>query len=107
MLGYIVVKGNQSRAFLKKADQLELVLREHGEDVLQKGLPFVQAIRAFSEVVGSCFGGSLTDDYQDKIKEFRGVYMNLGISVTPKVYSFNYCLSGDNYVTAFYGRVFT
>ena len=49
------------------------------------GLPFIQTFRAFSKVVSSCFGVSLQEDYEVHILEFRRLYLELGISVTPKV----------------------
>lgn len=55
-------------------------------EALLNGLPYIHTMRAFSELVSSCFGMDLDDSYVDKIAEFRRLYMALGISVTPKVY---------------------
>ena len=57
---------------------------------LQKIIPqeydmFVSALRAFGRVVKSCFGMALSPSYAADIQHFRKCYLNLGISVTPKV----------------------
>ena len=46
---------------------------------------YVPALRAFGRVVRSCFGLSLDPSYKAHIAHFKKVYLNLGISVTPKV----------------------
>ena len=48
-------------------------------------LPYIHTFRAFDRVVSSCFGVGLKDGYQENIKEFKRLYMSLGITVTPKV----------------------
>ena len=55
--------------------------------MLLNGLPFpyIHVCRAFSRVVCSCFGVGLKDGYEEHIKEFKRLYMALGITVTPKV----------------------
>ena len=55
-------------------------------EAIMKGLPFIQAMRGFNHVVDSCFGNSLSPDYKEAITSFRKVYLELGITVTPKVY---------------------
>ena len=62
-------------------------------DKLQRIIPlefdmFVPALRAFGRVVKSCFGLSLSPTYKADIEHFRKCYLNLGISVTPKVRDF-------------------
>ena len=92
------MKGNQTRKFLKKLDHLELALKDAGYDVLQRGLPFVDLLRAFSEVVDVCFSTQLKGDPLVSILDFKRRYLDLGISVTPKVnivyglrnYNFNF-----------------
>ena len=59
-------------------------------DKLQKIVPqdfdmFVSAFRAFGKVVRSCFGLVLSPSYKTDIESFKKCYLNLGISVTPKV----------------------
>ena len=79
------IQGNQSRAFLKKVDSLQLALEQESDEVLLNGLPFVHAFRSFSCVVHSCFGVDLKDRYEEKIDEFKKCYLALDITVTPKV----------------------
>ena len=71
--------------FLKKLDNLEQAMSEAGVEVLERGLPYVQLLRMFSEIVGICFGTQLKGDPTDSIVAFQSQYLSLGISVTPKV----------------------
>ena len=80
------LEGNQSREFLRKLDQLESHFEEEDIDTQMKGLQFVEVLRSFSKVVSSCFGGYLSEEYLNNIIQFRTLYMQLGISVTPKVH---------------------
>ena len=48
---------------------------------------YVPALRAFGRVVNSCFGLKLSPSYMSDIDYFKRCYLNLGISVTPKVFS--------------------
>jgi hypothetical protein len=43
-------------------------------------------MRAFSKVVDSCFSNTLLDTYITDILKFKKAYMDLGITVTPKVH---------------------
>ena len=71
---------------MKKVDILQQDLEQLQDvDVLISGLPFVQAFRAFSRVVDSCFGIELKEGFEQHIEEFKRIYLGLGISVTPKV----------------------
>ena len=49
---------------------------------------YVEALRAFGRVVKSCFGVYLSPTYKSDIEHFKKCYLNLDISVTPKVRSF-------------------
>ena len=84
---YIIVlfQGNQSRAFLKKIDNLQGLVEQESDLVILNALPYIHTCRQFDKVVSSCFGVGLKEGYEDEIKEFRRLYMLLGISVTPKV----------------------
>ena len=55
------------------------------EAVIVNGLPFIQAFRAFEQVVTSCFAVTLKEGYLQAIVAFREAYMSLGITITPKV----------------------
>ena len=46
---------------------------------------FVECLRCFSLVAKSCFGMVLSDDWEANIHVFQLSYLDLGISVTPKV----------------------
>ena len=71
--------------FLKKLDALEEALAEKGDDVLQKGTPFLGALKSFSLVVESCFSTHVMNGFESHIFAFKDAYLKLGISVTPKV----------------------
>ena len=76
------INGNQSRKFLKCLDQLEFeLMSEGGEDII-KGLPFIKAL---DRVVSLCFGILLDPAYVEAIQDFKKSYLDLGITVTPKV----------------------
>ncbi|CAL4063776.1 unnamed protein product [Meganyctiphanes norvegica] len=49
-------------------------------------LTFVHILRCLYQVVISYFGMSLDPEYETYIKKFKDVYMDLGISITPKVH---------------------
>ena len=80
-------KGNQSRSFLKKIDSLQQTLELESDDAILNGLPYVHAFRSFSGVVDACFGVELKSGYENKILEFKRLYLSLGITITPKVRS--------------------
>ncbi|KAJ8672767.1 hypothetical protein QAD02_004027 [Eretmocerus hayati] len=48
---------------------------------------YVQCFSDFREVVDSCFSNSLDSKYVSYIKKFRCSFLDLGISVTPKVHA--------------------
>ena len=70
---------------MKKVDILQNELQLHSEEALQKGIPYILTMRAFSDVVSACFGMSLVVSYKEYIAEFKRLYMSLDITVTPKV----------------------
>ena len=78
-------QGNQSRQFLNLIDKLELELIGQTEDAIVNGLPYIHTFRAFDQVVSTSFGVDLKEGYQEAISKFRVAYLNLGITVTPKV----------------------
>ena len=59
---------------------------KESEDAVLNGLPYVHAFRAFDRVVSMCFGVTLKAGYEQAIQQFKTAYMDIGISVTPKVY---------------------
>ena len=72
--------GNGCRKLLRNIDQLERCIPD-------EHLLFVDAFKAFNEVVVSCFGKSLHTNYKSRIERFRRTFQKLGIRVTPKVHS--------------------
>ena len=54
-------------------------------DVVINGLPYIQTFRAFDSVVKLCFGVTLQPGYEAAIETFKSTYLDLNISVTPKV----------------------
>ena len=48
---------------------------------------FVETFVAFNKVVEACYGKHLSPDYKQNILDFEQCYINLKISVTPKIYS--------------------
>ena len=79
------LEGNQSRRFLKCVDKLEVMLMMDCPDRAVVAIPYVEVLKAFNNVVHSCFGVALMADYKDHISRFSKLYRDLEISVTPKV----------------------
>jgi hypothetical protein len=73
--------GNSCKKILKKTD----VLRELGSI---ECLKFVDAFKAFNDVVHSCFGNELHENYNTTIDNFKKAYLDLGLSVTTRVTHF-------------------
>ena len=72
--------GNDSRKLLKNVN------------ILKQSCPspfkgYVDAFNAFDEVVMSCYGTVLQQNYKQKIEEFQKKYLNLKVSVTPKLHA--------------------
>ena len=80
------LEGNQSRSFLKKIDLLEAHLLKQPSKVADNGLPYIKAFRALDKVVNACFGVDLNPEYKNFIEEFREAYLDLGVSISPKVH---------------------
>ena len=80
------MKGNPSRALLKKVDLLESKVREDlGTDTVEKITPLLSSIRALSKVIGTTFGQTLKDGFLGDILAFKEMYVGAGIKITPKV----------------------
>ena len=50
------------------------------------GQPIIETMKAFNDVVESCFGKELVEGYKEKISVFKDCYMSLVLSITPKVH---------------------
>ena len=62
---------------------------------------FPEAFSAFNDVVSSCYGFDLATDYEEKIEIFRQSYMQLGVSITPKVHAVFYHIADFCNLTGF------
>ena len=76
-------EGNDSRALLKKVDQLERFCPSNNPKVKK----FAVAFKALNDVVSACYGFELAPDYDDKISKFSRAYLDLKINVTPKIHA--------------------
>ena len=47
---------------------------------------YVDVLRCLYQVVTSCFGMTLEPDYESVIMKFKEIYVDLGLSITPKVH---------------------
>lgn len=72
--------GNSCRLLLSKVD----ILRS---SCPVQHLAFVAAFHSFGHVVESCFGTELKDQCLLHITQFRSLYLDLNINVTPKVHA--------------------
>ena len=76
--------GNACRLLLAKVD----ILQSMSPIQVQ---PFVEAFRAFAEVVKSCFGTELLPSYLDCINNFKTKYTDLAdlnyVNITPKIHA--------------------
>ena len=61
------------------------VLLKESEEVIRRGLPYVETFEALNMVVTSCFGSLLKPDFEESIKVFKEKYLALEITITPKV----------------------
>ena len=79
--------GNDCMKLLKKIDTLKQIT------VANKAFEassICHVLHLFLQVVNSCFGCSLSPDFEKKIQEFKSNYLKLTVSVTPKVYAVFY-----------------
>ena len=74
------LEGNDCKKLHKNVNKLEeLWFKKH-----QK-IPVPH--KSFNEVVSFCYGRDLNEDYKDKISKIKNDYMQLEISVIPKVHA--------------------
>ena len=93
------INGNGCKRLLGKIDLL-LQICTSGPFPAMDGLQFIPTLRAFKNVVDSCFGYTLRDNWQENITIFKREYLSLNIPVTPKVHAVLYhvpefCLRHD------------
>ena len=74
------LNGNSCKRLLENVDKLQntapLII-----------LPYVRALRDFRKVVKSCFSINLHESFETDILAFKESFMDLEISVTPKVHA--------------------
>jgi hypothetical protein len=75
--------GNSCKILLSKVDLLEELCPESCK-------VYVNAFRSFGKVVSSCYGDHLDSTFESYITEFKEAYLQLGISVTPKIHAVFY-----------------
>ena len=75
--------GNDCRDLLKNVDTLERLAYKYSK---LQALQFVRLFRAFRDVIKSCFGGELHQDYLDRIDEFKTSLFATGMRITPKMH---------------------
>ena len=74
------LNGNSCKKLLEHIDILQAICQITVQ-------PYVVTFRAFRKVVRSCFSIHLDDDFEETINEFKENFIELGISVTPKVHA--------------------
>ena len=74
------LNGNSCKRLLDNVDKLQSVAP-------LAVLPYVRALRDFRKVVKSCFSAVLHGTFEDDIQAFRESFMDLDLSVTPKVHA--------------------
>lgn len=72
--------GNSCHKLLSRVDALRAMCPI-------QALPYVDCFSAFQKVVHSCYGDKLDANYKLIIQNFAASYLQLGISVTPKVHA--------------------
>ena len=78
---------NQCKRLLKNTQVLKDIIRlkfassSNDSELCRKLRLFFYAFQAFDEVVHSCFGNTLKENYSDSIKKFQIAYLKLHITV--------------------------
>lgn len=75
--------GNSSKKLLENVPKLRDICPP-------EAIVFADTFDAFSMVVDDCFGNQLSEDYQANINRFKGLYLSLNLSVTPKIHAVFY-----------------
>ena len=72
-------------ALLKKIGQLEDDLKQEEGMIQERGLLYCKAFKSLLKTVDHCFGNCLEPGWEDTIKQFQRDYLELDLSVIPKV----------------------
>ena len=96
------LNGNSCKRLLENVDKLQntapLII-----------LPYVRALRDFRKVVKSCFSINLHESFETDILAFKESFMDLEISITPKVHAVlfhvpDFCRQGAQGLAYFQSR---
>ena len=83
-------EGNHARKLLQVIGKMRPEAEKQSVEVKMRIMKIIDAFEAFNAVVESCFSKELAEDYEDTIKRFSKVYMELHrdykVSVTVKVH---------------------
>ena len=79
-----ILNGNDCLKLLRGLDCVKQIAEQ--KDFKQAN-GFIQTLFLFKDVVTSCFGTTLDPDFEAKIESFKQSYINLPISITPKVHA--------------------
>lgn len=82
--------GNECHKLLQNLDILQ---RMAEKACAYQAFGFIETLRHFKEVVTSCFGTTLQENYKETIQKFKTSFLFLPISVTPKVHAVFYHVS--------------
>ena len=72
-------EGNECRKLLKNVAKLRSIIPE-------QFIGYADTLEKIDKVVKACYGTQLLPSYKEDIVDFRNSYLDLGISVTPKVH---------------------
>ena len=75
--------GNDCMKMLKNTDVLQKIAEEQN---VHSAAKYVHIFRCFHKVVINCFGMTLDSEFESDISLFKDLYVDLGISITPKVH---------------------
>ena len=76
--------GNNCLKLLRGLDCLKQIAEQKH---IKQADGFIQTLSLFKDVVTSCFGTTLDPDFEAKIESFKQSYINLPVSITPKVHA--------------------
>ena len=75
--------GNMCKKLLTHLDVLHRLVMEKNAPEL---IPFISALSTFNDVRLACFGMELSEDFEERISNFKDKYLALDITVTPSVH---------------------
>lgn len=82
--GWTEFEGNSCKTLIKNVDYLRAIANRNEQNA--DCLLFVGALQSFNKVVDDCFGVQLKETFETSIDKFKKNYLNLNITVTPKMH---------------------